>query len=93
MAYNNPLRKGISLKAYTWDKIGDSSYDNEDVIIAKGKMFTVWWQKPFKAGRAFFSSRMKKGKRSKTKKPFSHKIHFGRLNKEINSSYKKNNKK
>ena len=45
MAYNNPLRKGISLKAYTWDKIGDSSYDNEDVIIAKGKMDnkeTIW---------------------------------------------------
>lgn len=45
MVYNNPLRKGISLKAYKWDKIGDSSYDNEDIIIAKGKMGnkeTIW---------------------------------------------------
>ena len=45
MTYNNPLRKGISLKEYKWTKTGDSSYDNEDVIIAKGTMGdneTIW---------------------------------------------------
>ena len=34
MEFNNPLRKGINVKSYTWTKTGDSSYDNEDVIIA-----------------------------------------------------------
>lgn len=38
MEYNNPLRKGINIKSYKWKKTGDSSYDNEDVIIAKGQM-------------------------------------------------------
>lgn len=38
MEFNNPLRKGISIRAYKWTKIGDSTYDNEDVIIAKGVM-------------------------------------------------------
>jgi hypothetical protein len=36
MEYNNPLRKSINVKSYKWKKTGDSSYDNEDVIIAKG---------------------------------------------------------
>lgn len=38
MEFNNPLRKGISIRSYKWTKIGDSTYDNEDVIIAKGVM-------------------------------------------------------
>lgn len=38
MEFNNPLRKGIPLKDYKWTKTGNSSYDNEDVIIAKGEM-------------------------------------------------------
>ena len=36
MEYNNPLRKGLNLSSYKWETIGDSSYDNEDVIIVKG---------------------------------------------------------
>ena len=38
MEFNNPLRKGISIRSYKWTKIGNSTYDNEDVIIAKGVM-------------------------------------------------------
>ena len=36
MEYNNPLRKGININSYKWETIGDSSYDNEDVIIVHG---------------------------------------------------------
>ena len=36
MEYNNPLRKGINVKSYKWDTIGDSTYDDEDVIIVQG---------------------------------------------------------
>ena len=36
MEFNNPLRRALNVKSYTWKKTGDSSYDNEDVIIAKG---------------------------------------------------------
>ena len=36
MEFNNPLRKSINVKSYKWTKTGNSSYDNEDVIIAKG---------------------------------------------------------
>ena len=36
MEYNNPLRKGISVKSYDWKKQGVSSYDGEDVIILEG---------------------------------------------------------
>ena len=36
MEFNNPLRKSINVKSYKWTKTGDSSYDNEDVISAKG---------------------------------------------------------
>ena len=45
MEFNNPLRKGIGVNKYNWNKVGDSSYDNEDVIIAKGEMGnneTIW---------------------------------------------------
>ena len=36
MEYNNPLRKGLNLSSYRWETIGDSSYNDEDVIIAQG---------------------------------------------------------
>ena len=36
MEYNNPLRKGLELTSYKWETIGDSSYDNEDVMIVQG---------------------------------------------------------
>ena len=36
MEYNNPLRKGLDLNSYKWETIGDSSYDNEDVMIVQG---------------------------------------------------------
>lgn len=36
MEYNNPLRKGLNLNSYKWETIGDSSYDNEDVMIVQG---------------------------------------------------------
>ncbi|WP_282135808.1 carboxypeptidase-like regulatory domain-containing protein [Seonamhaeicola maritimus] len=40
MATANPLRptdKQPNLKRFTWKKIGDSSYEGEDVVIIKGK--------------------------------------------------------
>lgn len=45
MEFNNPLRKGISIRSYKWTKVGNSTYDNEDVIIAKGAINskeTLW---------------------------------------------------
>lgn len=36
MEYNNPLRRGINVKSYKWDTIGDTTYDGEDVIIVQG---------------------------------------------------------
>ena len=36
MEYNNPLRKGLNFRSYKWETIGDSSYDDEDVIIVEG---------------------------------------------------------
>ena len=36
MEYNNPLRKGLNFRSYNWETIGDSSYDDEDVIIVEG---------------------------------------------------------
>ena len=36
MEYNNPLRKGLNLNSYIWETIGDSSYDDEDVMIVQG---------------------------------------------------------
>ena len=36
MEYNNPLRKGINVKSYDWKTIGDSAYEDEDVIIVQG---------------------------------------------------------
>ena len=36
MENNNPLRKGINIKSYQWETIGDSTYDDEDVIIVQG---------------------------------------------------------
>jgi len=34
--WSNPLRKGIRTKSYNWKKIGNSSYDGEDVLIFQG---------------------------------------------------------
>ena len=34
--WSNPLRKGIRTKSYNWKKIGNSSYDGEDVLIFEG---------------------------------------------------------
>ena len=36
MEYNNPLRKGININTYEWKTIGDSTYDEEDIIIVQG---------------------------------------------------------
>ena len=36
MAWNNPLRKSISVRSYKWRKLGVSNYDGEDVIILNG---------------------------------------------------------
>jgi hypothetical protein len=36
MEYNNPLRKGLNLNSYKWETIGDSSYDDEGVMIVQG---------------------------------------------------------
>ncbi|MDG1822638.1 MAG: carboxypeptidase-like regulatory domain-containing protein [Flavobacteriaceae bacterium] len=36
MAYNNPLRKGMSASAYAWKKVSNSSYDGEDVVVTEG---------------------------------------------------------
>ncbi len=37
MARSNPLRSGISLKEYNWKKTGDTSYDDEDIVIVEGR--------------------------------------------------------
>ncbi|SDX92566.1 CarboxypepD_reg-like domain-containing protein [Lutibacter oricola] len=45
MASGNPLRpsdKKPNLKKYKWKKIGDSSYDGEDVVIVKGTPEKGW---------------------------------------------------
>jgi len=32
----DPLRRGISISNYKWTKIGDTSYDGEDIVIIQG---------------------------------------------------------
>ncbi|KJD35984.1 hypothetical protein PW52_05000 [Tamlana sedimentorum] len=32
----DPLRRGLSINNYKWTKIGDSSYDGEDIVIIQG---------------------------------------------------------
>jgi hypothetical protein len=32
----DPLRRGISINNYKWTKIGDTSYDGEDIVIIQG---------------------------------------------------------
>ncbi|MDO5969585.1 carboxypeptidase-like regulatory domain-containing protein [Flavivirga aquimarina] len=32
----DPLRRGISINDYKWTKIGDTSYDGEDIVIIQG---------------------------------------------------------
>lgn len=36
-ANTNPIRKGINKNNYDWAKIGNSSYDGEDIVIIEGK--------------------------------------------------------
>lgn len=36
MELNNPLRKGIALNAFNWQKIKDTNYEDEDVLVIKG---------------------------------------------------------
>jgi len=33
----NQLRMGIAIKKYKWSKVGDTTYDGEDIIIIEGK--------------------------------------------------------
>lgn len=44
VANTNPIRKGINQKNYIWKKIGDSSYDGEDIVIVEGKGKKNKWQ-------------------------------------------------
>ncbi|WP_299553335.1 carboxypeptidase-like regulatory domain-containing protein [Seonamhaeicola sp.] len=44
-AQRNPLREGINQKAYNWNKIGDSSYDGEDIVILEGVGKKNKWKK------------------------------------------------
>ncbi|MEC3906548.1 carboxypeptidase-like regulatory domain-containing protein [Tamlana sp. 2201CG12-4] len=37
MAKQNPIRRGVPIKNYKWSKIGDTSYDGEDVVIIEGR--------------------------------------------------------
>tara|TARA_R110001583_G_scaffold171677_3_gene325368 strand:+ start:402 stop:1583 length:1182 start_codon:yes stop_codon:yes gene_type:complete len=37
MTQINPLRQGVSLKSFKWSKIGDTSYDGEDLVIIEGR--------------------------------------------------------
>ena len=38
MEQNNPLRGGPPMSSYTWKKIDDTFYENEDVIVLQGSM-------------------------------------------------------
>ena len=38
MEQNNPLRSGPPMSSYTWKKIDDTFYENEDVIVLQGTM-------------------------------------------------------
>jgi hypothetical protein len=38
MTQMDPLRNGLSYKNYKWSKIGDTSYDGEDIIILQGQI-------------------------------------------------------
>lgn len=41
----NPLRMGINQKSYKWKKVGDSSYDGEDLVIIEGVGIKNKWRK------------------------------------------------
>ncbi|WP_139957336.1 carboxypeptidase-like regulatory domain-containing protein [Flavicella sediminum] len=43
MADQNILRQRIAEKKYTWTKVGDSSYDGEDIIIVEGQSEKDKW--------------------------------------------------
>ena len=36
MEMNNPLRRGLNYRAYTWKKLTPSTYDGEDVLVLEG---------------------------------------------------------
>ena len=44
IANTNPVRKGLNRNEYNWTKIGNSSYDGEDIIIVEGKRKKNKWQ-------------------------------------------------
>ncbi len=44
-AGRNPLRQGINRNAFNWKKIGDTSYDGEDVVIIEGSDKKNKWRK------------------------------------------------
>lgn len=44
VANTNPVRKGINKNNYNWTKIGDTSYDGEDIVIIEGKGKQNKWQ-------------------------------------------------
>lgn len=37
LSRENPIREGIYREDYVWKKIGDSSYDGEDIVIIEGR--------------------------------------------------------
>jgi len=41
----NPLRSGLNIKKYKWSKIGDTSYDGEDLVIVEGVEKKNSWNK------------------------------------------------
>ena len=38
MELNNPLRNGPAMSSYTWKKIDDTFYENEDVVVLRGTL-------------------------------------------------------
>ncbi|TXG36885.1 carboxypeptidase-like regulatory domain-containing protein [Seonamhaeicola maritimus] len=44
-ANRNPLRQGINQKSFKWTKVGDSSYDGEDLVILEGVGIKNKWKK------------------------------------------------
>jgi hypothetical protein len=37
MCLINPLRQGISRRSFEWNKMGDTSYDGDDIVIIEGR--------------------------------------------------------
>jgi hypothetical protein len=36
MELNNPMRNGLTINAYSWKKIENTFYENEDIVVIKG---------------------------------------------------------